>query len=270
MNITRCNICGSSASSYQTVKLLGKYNAPYLQCNNCQFIFSPDPYWLPEAYGSAITKLDIGLVQRNELMSDVVSAVIKCWSKKTGKFIDYGGGYGMLVRMLRDRGFNYYRQDIHCENLFAESFDVTDVPDFKADLLTAFEVFEHLQNPSEELERMLIFSDNILFSTTLQPHPNVTPDSWWYFTPDTGQHIALYSEKSLYELARRHNLNYYRGAKEVHLFTKKRISGQLFNLITHPRAAAMFNRIIPNPKSLLPSDFRMVQAKLQTVLNQAL
>ena len=26
----------------------------------------------------------------------------------------------MLVRMMRDNGFNFYRQDTYCENLFAK------------------------------------------------------------------------------------------------------------------------------------------------------
>lgn len=268
MDNTACNVCASKASWYKKITLLGKYDVDYFRCDNCQFIFSEKPYWLDEAYSSAITKLDIGLVQRNEITSNIVSAVIKYWFDIKGKFIDYGGGYGLFVRMMRDRGFDYYRQDIHCINLFAQSFDISDLSSFKGELLTAFEVFEHLEDPLGEVNRMLELSDNILFSTTLQPCQDVTPESWWYFTPETGQHIALYSEKTLSALASRYNLHYYRGAKEIHLFTKQPISNKLFKLISHPRLSNLYNILVPNPKTLLQSDFKTIQSKLSNSLSQ--
>ena len=258
-----CPICESVATNYCFVKLLGKYDVQYFRCDKCQFIFTEPPYWLNEAYSSAITKLDIGLIIRNELMAPVVQTVINKWLQPSGQFIDYGGGYGMLVRMMRDRGFDYYRQDIYCDNLYAEAFDVSDVPPFKAELLTAFEVFEHLVNPVEELEKMLALSDTILFSTDIQPSDNVTPESWWYFTPETGQHIALYSRASLQALADRFNLNYYWNKRNIHLFSRKSFNNSLFKIITHPRWGKWYNIFTGERKSLLHKDFLYIQDRLR-------
>ncbi|QIP12022.1 class I SAM-dependent methyltransferase [Spirosoma aureum] len=227
------------------------------------FIFTEPPYWLDEAYSSAITKLDIGLIIRNEAMAPIVKSVINKWFDPNGRFIDYGGGYGMLVRMMRDRGFDYYRQDIHCENLYAESFDIVDIPPFKAEVLTAFEVFEHLIDPVAELEKMLALSDTILFSTMVQPHGDVSPDSWWYFTPETGQHIALYSRKSLQALADRFNLNYNWNEQDVHLFSRKKINNSLFKIITHPRWGRWYNTISGERDTFLQKDFLSVQKRLR-------
>ncbi|GAB3576054.1 hypothetical protein GCM10027578_41160 [Spirosoma luteolum] len=221
-----------------------------------------DPYWLPEAYNSAITKLDIGLVMRNELMAPLVQSVIKCWYDRKGKFVDYGGGYGMFTRMMRDRGFDYYRQDIHCANLFAESFDVEDTSTFRADLVTAFEVMEHLIDPVEEVKKMLVYSDTILFSTMVQPTNDVKPETWWYFTPETGQHIALYSRESLRQLARKFDLNYYWNEQNIHLFTRKQIPNNLFKLVTHPRISPVYNFLSGNTGSLLDRDFGFIQTKV--------
>ncbi len=44
-----------------TAKVLGKYDVQYYQCVITGFIQTEEPYWLEEAYSSAITKLDIGL-----------------------------------------------------------------------------------------------------------------------------------------------------------------------------------------------------------------
>ncbi|PHK16081.1 hypothetical protein VF12_40245, partial [Nostoc linckia z15] len=204
-----CSICSSAVTPHCEATVLGKYVVQYYRCTSCQFIFTETPYWLNEAYDSAITKLDIGLIERNQLMTPVVRAVIDKWYDAKARFIDYGGGYGMLVRMMRDAGFNFYRQDLHCANLYAESFDITDIEPFKAELLTAFEVMEHLPDPVREVEKMLALSDSILFSTTVQPAGVVLPETWWYFIPETGQHVSLYSRASLEELAKSFNLNYY-------------------------------------------------------------
>lgn len=257
-----CKICRSSSDYYISVRLLGKYDVKYYRCRKCQFIFTESPYWLNEAYSSAITRLDIGLVQRNQLMTPVVKAIINNWFNTNARYIDYGGGYGLLVRMMRDEGFDFYRQDIYCDNLYAQSFDISDLPPFRAELLTAFEVFEHLVNPVEELEKMLMLSDTILFSTTIQPFADVHPESWWYFTPETGQHISLYSKASLQALADRFGMNYYQGDKSVHLFSKKKLSGQVFKLISHPRIAQFYNLFTNKNKSLLKNDFTYVQSKL--------
>ena len=257
-----CSVCNSEAQKYCSAKMIGKYDVQYYKCSNCQFIFTEKPFWLSEAYDSAITKLDIGLITRNESMVPVVQAVINKWFDPDAKFIDYGGGYGMLVRMMRDRGFDFYRQDIYCSNLYAESFDVTDVPPFKAALLTAFEVFEHLTDPVAELKKMLELSDNVLFSTTVQPNENVNPETWWYFMPETGQHIALFSHKSLQVLADQFGMYYNWNEQNVHFFSRKKINNRLFKVVTHPRWGRYYNNIIGDRPGLLSKDYSFIQKKI--------
>lgn len=261
-----CSICKAIAVPYCSTIVLGKYNVCYYQCSQCQFIFTEPPYWLTEAYGSAITKLDIGLVQRNQLMVPIVRAVINKWFDPQGRFVDYGGGYGMLVRMMRDQGFDFYRQDTHCANLHANSFDIDDIPPFKAELLTAFEVFEHLIDPVSELEKMLTLGNAILFSTTIQPTENVKPESWWYFIPETGQHLSLYSRKSLYALANRLGLNYNWSGNNLHLLSRKSINNKLFKAIMHPRINELYNLLTGEKKTLLQTDFMNIRERLKNDL----
>ena len=66
----------------------------------------------------------------------------------------------MFVRIMRDKGFNFYRQDIHCQNLFAKHFDISNIKiTEKFDLLTAIEVFEHLEDPMVcDGRRLRVFS----------------------------------------------------------------------------------------------------------------
>ena len=48
------------------------------------------------------------------------------------------------------------------------------------------------------IKKILAFGDNVLFSTLLIPDKKISQSNdWWYFVPETGQHVAFYSVKSL-------------------------------------------------------------------------
>ncbi len=259
MTSIHCKICNSSTTVIFNAKVLGKYPVNYYQCEECQFIQTEQPYWLAESYESAITSLDIGLISRNIHYLPITQAIINKLYNADGQFLDYGGGYGMFVRMMRDDGFNYYRQDDFCDNTFSKYFDVTDLPaNSKFELVTAFEVFEHLPDPVTELKRMLEYSTNILFSTEIQPKKALTnPSDWWYFAQETGQHVAFYTHKSLDLLAKSSGLNYYTYGN-LHLFTDKKLHPKILKQIIKP---GMFSRIGKSKKrtSLLQTDFNYIR-----------
>lgn len=259
-NHIACKICGQHTTPVFSKTVLGKYDVVYFKCSACQFIQTEEPYWLSESYQSAITNLDLGLVSRNVVNSRFVATLIQTMFDGKKKFIDYGGGYGMFVRMLRDRGFDYYRQDMYCANIFAKHFDVSDLaPTTRFELLTAFEVFEHLVDPAMELEQMLQYSNNILFSTELQPEgENIS--NWWYIAPETGQHIAFYTLRSLQVLAERFGL-YLLSHGTYHLFTKNKKHSTLFKLATN-RKFQILSGFFAQPKTLLDADFDQVRNEL--------
>ncbi len=260
----RCKICQTPAHPAFRAQVLGQYDVQYFACPNCQFLAPEDCHrWLPEAYSSAITSLDLGLLKRNLELREVVEAVARTHFNPNGKFVDYGGGYGVLVRLLRDRGLDFYRQDIYAENLFAKNFDLADADTERFELLTAFEVFEHLEDPAAELEKMLSLSENILFSTELQPHAHPNPQSWWYVLPEIGQHVALYSRRSLAELASHMGLNFYTNGKNLHLFSRKPITFPLlFKALSFHQISRVFNVCLPSRTSLLGTDFERLRTQI--------
>lgn len=262
-----CKICGAHSTPVIEILVLNKYSVVYYQCNSCQFIQTEEPYWLNEAYSSAITSLDIGLPFRNLHWRPVVKAIIQCWfASEEDAFLDYGGGYGLFVRLMRDQGFNFYRQDIHCENLFAKYFDVVDTCRASYGLVTAFEVFEHLANPVHSVEHMLEYSDNILFSTELQPESNVTLGTWQYFIPSTGQHVSLYTKKSLNVLAENFNLQLYTDGHQLHMMTQKQVSKTMFRFFSNPLRSKLYNQIFSGKrKTLLNKDLDYVTERVSKV-----
>jgi hypothetical protein len=248
-----CKVCGAKNHFLFSEKILGKYNISYYKCEFCGFIQTEEPYWTEEAYHSAITNLDIGYVYRNLMYKDFVSSFIAKNKpfNPSARFLDYGGGYGLFVRLMRDIGFDYYREDLYCENIFAQYFDVKDINTNQPfEMLTCFEVFEHLVNPVSEIEKMLNYSKSILFSTELQPNIELkSSDDWQYFAPETGQHIAFFTKKSLEVLAEKFGLNLYTDNQTIHLLTDKVLNISCISAIHQkPLYERIYNRLF-HPKN---------------------
>ena len=219
----KSNITGGETTLLFTTKVLSKYDVKYYKCNDTGYIQTEKPYWLAEAYSSAITKLDVGLVYRNRTLSDYTEGLLLRHfdTISNGKFLDYAGGYGLFTRMMRDKGFDFYNTDKFCQNIFAEFQDLKELNgNEKFEMVTAFEVFEHLENPLKEIEEILSYSDNVFFSTEIIPAEVKTPEDWWYFIPETGQHVSLYSIDALKFIAKKFDRYFYTDGAKVHLFTK--------------------------------------------------
>lgn len=219
-----CKICKAPSSVQFTRQVMGKYPVQYHLCNACSFMQTDTPFWLEEAYSAAITSLDIGLLDRNIWLRDELVRVIDACFPYANTFLDYAGGYGVFVRLMRDKGFNFYRQDPFCENIFAKNFDSADAGHSKFDVVTAFEVFEHFADPLPEIEKILALSNTLVFSTTLQPANAADLNTWWYIAEETGQHVAFYTEKSLESIAKRFNKNFYTNKNNLHIFTDLQLS----------------------------------------------
>jgi hypothetical protein len=243
--------------------MLGKYAAEYFRCSVCGFMQTEEPYWLNEAYSSAINEIDLGTVNRAIIGSRAVEGLILSSFDERAKFVDYGAGYGVFVRLMRDRGFDFYWRDRYCENLFAKNFIAKDGMRFE--LLTAFEVFEHLSDPISEIEKMLALCENVLFSTLLVPDGAQT-GKWWYFGPDHGQHISFYTIESLRVLAERFGLRLCSDGRELHLLSRKRVNDRVFRFLARNnrwcRLAIHILRRRHSIRSLLLADFAAVSGQV--------
>ena len=221
-----CKICGGNSDLAFQANILNAHNVSYFVCSNCGFIQTEEPYWLEDAYKKSISLTDTGIIQRNLFSVKITTAFIKLFFNSKSSYVDMAGGYGLFVRMMRDKGFSFLWNDLYTENIFAQGFEFDKNQDIHTELITAFEAFEHFVNPTQELETMLEVSKNIFFSTLLTPQ--AIPDkNWWYYAFQTGQHISFYSKKSLLELAKKYNLQLYSNNKDFHLLTEKRLSAIL-------------------------------------------
>lgn len=214
-----CPACGGTTSPHATALALGRHQATYLRCDACRAVFVHEPTWLEEAYAEAINDEDVGLLARCASMSRRTAAVLRAEGVAGGRFLDWGGGYGTFARMMRDRGFAYFHSDPYCDNLFAR--DIVDEPGTRYDLVTAFEVLEHLTDPVEELAATLARTDRFLASTFLVADPAPAVEDWWYYGPEHGQHVFLHTEASLRAIGARHGFQVTSNGVNLHLFHRE-------------------------------------------------
>jgi len=253
--MTACKICSSSSALFARAVVLGRHDVQYWQCTSCGFIQTETPYWLDEAYSEVINNSDLGMVARNLGLARICRALITVFFNSNGRFVDYGGGYGLLVRLMRNSGFDFYRYDPRCANFFAKGFDVDLPAKQPCELVTSFEVFEHLVNPLEDIERMLAFSRNILLGTRLVPAHNPKPGEWQYYGLEHGQHVSLYTKRSLSVVAEKFHLHLHSCRQSIHLLSEKRLfSPWLFDTVAHYRVASLVS-ILVQRESLTPRDF---------------
>lgn len=199
-----CPICATAMIERFSGIFLGCHEARYDQCPSCELLKVRAPHWLDEAYASAINHADTGIMIRNIAISQALAALLPRLNG-AGPWLDFGGGLGILVRLMRDAGFDFRWSDRYATNELARGFEYS-ASDPACSAVTAFEVFEHVEDPvalvTEALAAGRSRSRTLIFTTELHPGPAPSPD-WWYYARETGQHITFYSRRSLETLAAR-------------------------------------------------------------------
>jgi hypothetical protein len=197
-----CRLCAHAPLQPTcTQRVLGRHDVGYFHCPACDLMQTEPPYWLGEAYRATGTSLDTGAIRRTQLNCDLVRAVSALLDVRPGQpCLDYGAGPGILVRAMRDAGLDFRWHDRYAKNLFAEGFESPERETYR--LVTAFEVWEHLPDVAPALETFFApRHDFLLISTFL--HRGGHRDKWWYYVPETGQHVAFFSARTMAHVAER-------------------------------------------------------------------
>jgi len=183
-----CLLCDSNNASVKfELVFLDKYKRNCIQ-TNCGTLRVENVDWLDEAYENNI---DPGLVQRVLDNKSIIYGLSKL--VKIENLLDYGGGSGLLTRLLRDYSINSYSSDKYVKNIFTSEYNFLDNKHY--DFINLAEIIEHFDDPAIEFEKIFKFKPKYLLIST-ELYNNQTED-WWYFALEEGQHIYFYSKDCL-------------------------------------------------------------------------
>jgi hypothetical protein len=221
----KCRLCDADAGYLFAGKLTSK-EILYYRCKNCDLLQTEEPTWLEEAYSDPINAEDTGILFRNDLNVKVVIATLFALKRYFSVVVDYAGGYGILVRSLRDLSVNAFWLDKYCQNIFAKGCEYSFGQ--AAKLVTAFEVVEHFDRPRTQFKELFSIAPNVLISTELLPEKIPLPNEWWYYGCNHGQHISFYTIKTLKFIANSHHKKLVSIGGTYHLFCEEKVSSGIW------------------------------------------
>jgi hypothetical protein len=175
---TNCRLCGGATDPAFRKLVIGKHEVCFFLCRECGSLQTEKPYWLAEAYSQDF--LDTGAAQRVLHCAALTHSVMRLMGYRTT--LDFGGGAGLLCRLLRDAGWDAYWYDQYIAPGYAAGF--VGVPDNAHDLVTSFEVVEHFPNPRTDLAQLFAGSPRgVLLMTELYAGQG---EDWSYLAPEEG------------------------------------------------------------------------------------
>jgi len=218
----RCRLCDHDCAPAFERTVLRRLTVQYYSCPQCGALQTETPTWLDEAYGSAIAALDTGIVARNLVNQAVVFLLARILGP-AGRLVDFGGGTGLLCRLLRDLGFDAHLMDRYADPVFARGFGLTPETAGQAPIaiLSCFELFEHLSAPDADLAALFALKPALLVASTKLCDGQGA--DWPYLVPETGQHVFFYARRTMATIAARHGYAYINRG-DYHLFLRDPLS----------------------------------------------
>lgn len=204
-----CLICSS-----EFIVKLERFSSSYLcKCKSCNFVFSqkiPSEKELIEHYKR---------YARNDYLSPITikryNEILDIFEnyRKTGNIIDVGCGIGYFLEEAKKRGWNVYGTEYTneavniCDNkgikMYKGKLNPENFTPNSFDIITSFEVIEHINNPSEEIHNYfkLLRKGGLFYCTT--PNFNslsrsILKEKW--NTICYPEHLSYYTPKTLSNL----------------------------------------------------------------------
>jgi len=232
--IVKCPVCGSDALFLDAVDFNKSceeakgilfppsgISVEYYLCDQCGFCFPPELHaWSFDDFARLIYNNEYELVDPDyKFTRPIASAnfIEQLFGAHIHEIrhLDYGGGSGLTSQTLRKSGWNSHTYDPFVD----QDVNPDELGNF--DLVTAFEVFEHVSDVAylfDNLKKLCDAQGLILFSTFLSDGYIARSQKldWWYASPRNG-HISLFSQRSLSTMMSQRNLKLVSLSPNLHM-----------------------------------------------------
>ena len=216
-----CKVCGRPASFFDVVdfnKCAAFYpfgpsgvTLPYHRCEDCGFLFTAFfDAWSHDDFARLIYNDDYVKLDPEYLadrpMQNADLMVQKLAGFETARILDYGAGGGQFAERMAALGFRSVES--------YDPFSIPSRPKGRFDIVTCFEVIEHIPSPvaaMNDIQSFLYDHGCIVLSEVIQP-PDIdrVRGNWWYVAPRNG-HLSTFADRTLVALADRHGMVFHRG-----------------------------------------------------------
>lgn len=183
-----CPICNNEAPIRLT-----KQHTDYFQCESCKMLFSDSIDQAGMVGGEYSTERN---EQQNHIRIDRVAKMMENVDKKDFHILDFGAGWGHLMRDFRAAGYN-------CDAYDGYNPEFQRLPEKnKYHIVTLIETLEHFSPPYVELDvinRSMVVGGGIMIETSfvdVAALDGVPLESFFYIAPQNG-HSSIFSHHAL-------------------------------------------------------------------------
>jgi len=182
----KCNLCGSEKNR---ILFRGKENNSYKyydtqnygiirQCDNCRLIFSEHKKNVRTNYSNVVDEDYLKSKEARIKTAERDLAEIEKIKRNKGKILDIGCGAGFFLKAAKDKGWYEFGVELskwaynYCKkeglNVYNTSIEDAKFPKNFFDVITLWDVIEHIENPTVLLENVnaLLKKDGILVLNT--------------------------------------------------------------------------------------------------------
>lgn len=230
-----CRLCGQPTELRFTKRIMSDRDCGYWQCTGCRALQTEEPDWLDRSYSADRHGLGLDSASRSVWCQSLVVYLANVLRIR-GPILDFGGGAGLLCRLLRDVGYDCYLYDRFTENIYAKPFEAE--PGGKFAAVLAFEVFEHFADPRASAQQIFgAQPDFVVVGTDL--YTGQGPD-WYYIFPESGQHVFFWSLDAHRWVARQYGYEIVACGHKITVYAKQHVGpiGQTLTILCHWGAKA--------------------------------
>ena len=216
-----CDLCNDPSSEHKTI--FWKYNTPVVRCSNCGLLYA-NPRWKAEhlfgrytseywdQYASAIKETALDQVA-NQARWDPYLDTLEL-ARKNNRLLDVGCATGEFLLAAKARGWEIYGVEtspvaaeyasrVTGARIHTGTLETTDFADQWFDVVTMWDVIEHLQSPRSYMRQAakLLRNDGVIGLTT----PNIRSLAYLLLNRDwdaigPNDHLYYFSPRTLEDL----------------------------------------------------------------------